>query len=102
MGWRYVSLMTLLFICSTAFAQGRFGCTKDNLGHVVCAPAGGVAVKDLWEVVCAPGQCVVDNLGNLRCSSEKGGGASRDNLGIPVCVGKCINPSKEYCEKPGG
>lgn len=87
----------LIQYASAAYAQG--GCAKDNLGRVVCAPAGGVAVNSLQGVACAPGQCVTDSLGYLKCSSEKSGGASKDILGNPVCVGGCISPSKAYCAK---
>jgi hypothetical protein len=79
------------------FSQSQSGCAKDNLGRVVCAPAGGIAVKSFDGVVCAPGSCVTDNLGYLKCSTQKGGGASRDNLGRPVCVGGCTSPSRDYC-----
>ena len=29
----------------------------------------------------ALGNCVTDNLGNIKCSGEKGGGATTDNMG---------------------
>lgn len=90
------------FVAMPVMAQQQTGCAKDNLGNVVCAPAGGVAVRSMTGVVCAPGQCVTNNLGYLKCSSEKGGGASRDNLGNPICVGQCVSPSREYCLPAGG
>lgn len=69
------------------------------MGKVTCAPPGGVAVASTDGVVCAPGQCVADIQGYLKCSSEKGGGAKTDLMGNPVCVGKCISPSKVYCAR---
>ncbi len=96
----YAALLYL--VAMPLMAQQQSGCAKDNLGKVVCAPAGGVAVRSMTGVVCAPGQCVTNNLGYLKCSSENGGGASKDNLGNPVCVGQCVSPSKEHCLKMGG
>lgn len=95
-------LLTLFLINPhSGFSQVQFqsGCVQDNLGRVVCAPAGGVAVNSFQGVVCAPGRCVENNLGYLKCSNEKSGGANRDYLGNPVCVGGCISPSKDYCAK---
>ena len=94
-----IYLFATYFFCGNAFSQG--GCAKDDLGRVVCAPAGGTAIESMNGIVCAPGRCVADNLGYLKCSSQLSGGASIDNLGRPVCVGSCVNPSKEYCEIGG-
>ena len=91
-----VILILLLAVAST-IANADSGCTQDNLGRVFCAPPGGTAVNSLSGVVCAPGKCVADNLGYLKCSSEVGGGTTQDNLGRVVCVGGCVNPSKDYC-----
>ena len=88
-------LVTYLFLGNT-YAQD--GCAKDALGRVFCAPAGGTAVRAMDGIVCAPGRCVKDNLGYLKCSSRLAGGAAIDDLGRPVCVGGCVNPSKEFCE----
>ena len=90
-----VVISMLLIFHSDAYAQS--GCAKDSLGRVFCAPAGGSAVDSLTGVACAPGRCIADDLGYLKCSSEKGGGAIKDDLGRVVCVGGCISPSKEYC-----
>ena len=83
------------------FAQRQSGCAKDDLGRVFCAPSGGTAVPSMSGIACAPGQCVQDDLGYLKCSREIGGGAMRDDLGRVVCVGGCVNPSKEFCKKMG-
>ena len=72
------------------------GCAKDTFGKIYCAPTGGFAIAALRGVVCAPGRCVADGLGYLKCSSELGGSAIADDLGRVVCTGKCINPSKEF------
>lgn len=90
--------VVFVLIPSAAFAQG--GCAKDDLGRIFCAPPGGSAVKTFSGVGCAPGRCVVDNLGYLKCSSRQGGSAITDDLGRAVCVGGCINLSKEFCDTP--
>lgn len=89
----------LLLSCSltSAHAQSQASCVKDNLGRPVCAKPGGMAVKTLTGVACAPGRCETDNLGYWRCSRELGGGAVKTDIGRVMCVGGCINPSKEYC-----
>jgi hypothetical protein len=91
-------LTTLSLVASsTAFAQG--GCTQDALGRVICAPPGGGAQTDsLGRVLCGPGQCVVDALGRVYCSSQPSGGAAVDALGRPVCVGGCVPGSSSYCQ----
>lgn len=91
-------LVVFLSLQSTAFAQN--GCAKDDLGRVLCAPSGGSAVNTLTGVACAPGRCAVNSLGYAKCSRELGGGAIADNLGRIICVGGCIDPSKEFCLKP--
>ena len=101
MHYRSINLFTLLvalLIQSTAFAQS--GCAKDELGRIVCAPPSGSVVKSLGGLVCAPGRCVSDNLGYLKCSKELGGGAIVDDLGRVSCVGGCVNPSKSFCVVP--
>jgi hypothetical protein len=40
---------------------------------------------------------VADSLGYLKCSSQLAGSAMLDSLGRVVCVGKCVNPSRQYC-----
>jgi hypothetical protein len=94
-----ITCIALLIIGSliSDLAHSQGGCATDLLGKPFCAPAGGSAVSTLKGVACAPGKCVTDNLGYVKCSSELGGGVAKDNLGRVVCVGKCVNPSKEFC-----
>lgn len=87
-----------LLLPSYSFAQSS--CAKDGLGRVFCAPPGGSAVPTINGVACGLGACVVDGLGRVYCSSTKGGGASLDNLGRPLCVGGCIAASPTYCQTP--
>lgn len=96
----FLFFILALFICNTSYAQN--GCQKDDLGRIFCAPAGGSAVLSMTGVACAPGRCIVDDLGYLKCSSQIGGGVMKDDLGRVVCVGQCVNPSKEYCQPMKG
>lgn len=96
-----IVVFLLWFVITSGAAFAQQGCGKDILGRIYCAPAGGVAVSTINGVACAPGRCVTDNLGYVKCSRETGGGAIRDNLGNPVCVGGCVNPIKEYCQRVG-
>lgn len=74
------------------------GCQKDDLGKIFCAPPGGPAVNSMFGVVCAPGRCISDNLGYLKCSNQNNGDVIKDDFGRVVCVGECVNPTKEYCQ----
>lgn len=87
-----------LLLPSYLFAQSS--CAKDGQGRVSCAPPGGTAVPTINGVACGLGQCLVDGLGRVYCSSTKGGGASLDNLGRPVCVGGCVPASPMNCQAP--
>ncbi len=89
--------LLVIGLFASNIAQSHGGCATDLLGKPFCAPAGGSAVTTLKGVACAPGKCVADNLGYLKCSSELGGGVTKDNLGRVFCMGQCVNPSKEYC-----
>mgnify|MGYP003378653410 CR=1 FL=1 len=94
-----LSVFFLLFLLQTE-SLAKNGCETDDSGQVFCAPPGGTAVKNLrGRVVCAPGNCVSDNLGYIKCSPEKDGGVAIDNLGRAFCVGGCVSPSQEYCQQ---
>ena len=96
----FLLTLALWNVVNIGYAQNQTKCVKDDLGHIFCAPPGGYAVRTLTGVVCAPGICVTDNLGYLKCSQELGGGAIKDDLGRVSCVGGCVRPSKEFCIKP--
>lgn len=91
---RILLLITYILVSSVS---AQSGCKTDYTGKVYCAPAGGSAVDTVQGIACAPGRCVLDNLGYVKCSSELGGGVSKDNLGQVYCVGECVNPRKDYC-----
>lgn len=86
-------------MASVGYAQTN-RCETDDRGRAFCAPVGGSAVKSIrGEVLCAAGECVADNLGYLKCSSEKAGGVVVDHLGRVLCTGGCVSPSRMYCEE---
>jgi len=97
----FSAVMVLLFFVTLkteAFGQQR--CESDDRGQAFCAPHGGSAVKNIrGEVLCALGDCIVNNLGYIKCSAEKGGGVSADNLGRVLCMGGCVDPSKSFCQE---
>lgn len=75
-------------------------CLKNMGGQLFCAPPGGSALKDLvGQIVCGPGQCVVDNVNQIKCSTQEGGSAGL-NYGQAVCIGGCIRASTAYCQRP--
>lgn len=99
------NISILLFVLTTIVSNVSYaqnGCQKDDLGRVFCAPAGGTAVNSMTGVACAPGRCVVDDLGYLKCSNQTNGGVMKDDLGRVVCVGECVTPAKEYCQSMKG
>jgi len=94
-------LVMLLTMVSTVVAAPNGGCAQDEFGRRFCAPTeSGTAVNTPDGVVCAPGHCTTDNLGDLKCSGETGGGIAKDESGRVVCLGGCISPTKEFCLRP--
>ena len=88
--------LTLVFI-PVAFAAGN--CAQNSAGHIVCAPPGGTITKNSdGAVVCGHGQCVVDRAGIIMCSSQPGGSATINNMGVPVCAGVCVSASQNSCK----
>ena len=96
-------ILALLIVSLTAIAaNAQNGCKADYTGKVYCAPPGGYAVESISGIVCAPGRCIANNQGYLKCSKELGGGASTDNQGNVFCAGGCVNPSPKYCVEAKG
>ena len=83
---------------STTALANNSNCAQNNVGHIVCAPPGGKIMKNKeGMIVCGRGQCVVNKAGIIICSSQPGGAATINNLGIPVCTGVCVSASPNYC-----
>lgn len=89
----------LLFVFFTLVASNaQSNCLTDTLGKQFCSPPLGTAIKTLINgIVCAPGECKVDDLGRIKCSSISGGGVAKNDLGQLYCLGGCINPSGSIC-----
>lgn len=100
MQWLVLSIIFVVGFSLQKPSYAQSGCARDDMGRVYCAAPGGTAVRALTGIVCAPGNCISDNLGYVKCSSEIGGGVAKDALGRVVCVGQCITPSKEFCKPP--
>ena len=101
-----MKITSLLLIVSIALvsniSNAQNGCQKDDLGRIFCAPPGGTAVNSMTGIACAPGRCIIDDLGYLKCSNQTNGGVIKDDLGRVVCVGACVSPTKEYCQSMKG
>ena len=94
----YKKAFAILFFVATS-AHSQSNCVRDNDGKAICAAPSGTAILAMEGVVCAPGRCVKNNIGYVKCSNTVSGAATTDLLGRVVCEGKCITPSKDYCSK---
>ena len=91
-----ILVLCLFFLPEKLTANDQ--CVSTILNKNYCAPSGGTAIETYkGEVVCALGNCVTDNLGYIKCSGEKGGGATTDNMGRVACVGGCVSPRSDLC-----
>ena len=79
---------------------GKGQCTADDYGKILCAAAGGGAIKDgSSKVQCGVGFCAMDELGKVWCSKEPGGAAAVDSYGKVKCVGGCDAGSENLCQE---
>ena len=91
-----ISLILIVAAVSTTFAKD---CAQNNVGNIVCAPPGGVLMTDKQGmIVCGLGPCVTSKNGTVLCSALAGGTATVNEIGVAVCTGKCVSPSKNNCE----
>jgi len=99
MGKRFLLIGLFLFMASTTTAFANSNCAQNNVGHIVCAPPGGrIMTNKDGVIVCGRGQCVVTKAGIIMCSSQPGGAASINNMGVPVCAGVCVSASQNHCK----
>lgn len=99
MNKRFLLLGLVLFFASTMNVFAKDNCANNDLGNIVCAPAGGsIMTNKDGMVVCGLGQCVVNKSGMFLCSAQPGGTASVNNQGVAVCSGMCVTPSKNNCK----
>ena len=94
-------ILVIISLSAISCAHAQGGCMKDSIGRVVCAPpCGGIQKDSIGRIVCGPGQCVVNYIDQVICSSRSGGGAMINNIGRVVCVGGCVQADTFYCEIP--
>jgi hypothetical protein len=94
-----IALYLAVFTTSAAYAHG--GCVQDSVGQIICAPpAGSLQTDPIGRIVCGPGECVTDSMGQVKCSSQPGGGAMTNDRGKVVCVGGCVLAKASYCQIP--
>ena len=83
-----VLFISVFFLIRFANANG---CAENSIGQVICAPpGGGAAANAIGQVVTGPGECIMDSIGRVMCSSQSGGGAALDSLGRVVCADGCV------------
>lgn len=81
-------------VCPPADSQ----CTTNRYGDWVCSgPGGGILVNRIGVPVCGAGQCVIDNNGEVMCSTEARGAAGIDRYGKAVCTSGCAAAKEERC-----
>jgi len=44
------------------------------------------------------GYCATDDLGQIKCSRNPGGGAATDSYGKVKCLGGCQSATQQLCE----
>jgi hypothetical protein len=76
-------------------------CLKDYLDEVRCSPAdGGILLDRYKKAVCGPGQCIVDQAGDVFCSRAPKGSAALGRYGEAVCTEGCVRASAQACVVP--
>jgi hypothetical protein len=76
-------------------------CLKDRYGEIWCSPPDGGILFDRYEVaVCGPGQCVIDNRGEVFCSSVPRGSAALNRYGEAMCTEGCVGATARACTQP--
>lgn len=98
-------LLGLVFLLSAtsvfAHEDGRDGCLKSTTGKIYCSPPnGGIMMSSTHQIVCGPGQCIMDSVAKIVCSSQPGGYVSRNLAGQVVCTGGCEDAAQSKCQVP--
>ena len=84
-----------------AHEDGRDGCLKSTTGKIYCSPPnGGIMMSSTHQIVSGPGQCIMDSVAQIVCSSQPGGYISRNLAGQVVCTGGCEAASQSKCQVP--
>ena len=93
----------MLFYTTNIFAHedGAGGCLKSTTGKIYCAPPnGGIMMSSTHKIVCGPGQCIMDSVAKIICSSQPGGYVTRNLAGQVVCTGGCEEAAQSKCQVP--
>ena len=94
-----VAFVATCLLCSASADELSNECKTNFVGRAVCPPTNGSIAKDaLGNLVCGRGDCVMDALGNWKCSVQPGGHAGKDAIGLVRCTGGCESASSSYCE----
>lgn len=96
-------LILVLFQATNVLAHedGRGGCLKSTTGKIFCSPPnGGIMMSSTHKIVCGPGQCIMDSVAQIVCSSQSGGYVTRNLAGQVVCTGGCEAASQAKCQIP--
>jgi hypothetical protein len=98
---RRISSRLLLLLSVFFIANAHAECVATSIGQVFCSPPnGGITINSIGQVLCGPGQCVTNSIGQTLCSSQPGGGATINPLGGIVCVGGCVPGNPSLCQSP--
>lgn len=96
-----LALIALCLAAPTLALAESPTCTPDLYGKMICPPPNGGMIVDMkGTVVCGPGSCARDSMGKVRCSSQPGGQAVINSSGNVLCVGGCVDGSKNACVTP--
>lgn len=76
-------------------------CLADRTGDIVCSPQdGGIVLNRYNELVCGAGACVVNQRGEVMCSTVARGSAALDRYSEAVCTSGCAPASAALCQRP--
>ena len=95
--------LVLIFSATRVYAHGEGGggCLKSTTGKTYCAPPnGGIMMNSTHQIVCGSGQCIMDSVTKIVCSSQPGGYVTRNLAGQVVCTGGCEDASQSKCQVP--
>lgn len=92
-------LAGLLAVASPGWAGTE--CVNDQTPDaVICPPPDGeLVINRQGGKVCAPGWCVEDVEGKIKCSGVPGGAALLDHSGHALCVGGCQEAGEALCRR---
>jgi hypothetical protein len=93
-----ISLTMAGVLFSSAYASK--GCILSTNGPICAPPSGGISTTLIGGIVCGKGQCAQDIIGQVKCSKQAGGYATKNILEQVVCTGGCAPGSASLCQRP--